>query len=156
MAGTSPPPAASSPSLVLALRHILDRLAVEDSFSPTQQPPYKQLGLPGKRTPELQALEVSLHALVGRIQDLEAQRYSSDVTPTPSNHSLTSIEEDDGVLGAVCDSCGHRLENVPLTPEETPPVVDSDGPHVPRRIPSSTNPQRYCVVVAKRLTGLCV
>jgi len=44
----------------------------------------------------------------------------------------------------VCDTCGHRLENGPLTPDETPPVVDNEVPHVHTRIPSSANTS--CVV----------
>lgn len=136
----SPPVAADAapPSLEIVLRQILEKLAADDSFFPTAVDG-PDLRLPGKRTPELQALEGALHGLVARVQDLEARHSSSspvDVTPVPKQ--LQSIKENENGVQTVCRTCGHRLDNVPLTPEETPPMaVDTTGPHVPRRIPSS-------------------
>jgi len=147
--GTSPPTPATTtpqPSLEVALCYILDSLANnDDSFFPTAVNP-TDLKLPGKRTTQLQALEGALRGLVTRVQDLETRHSSSsssssspiDMTPTPKQ--LATIKQDErrlSVNGKVCDTCGHRLENGPLTPDETPPVVDNGVSHVPKRIPSS-------------------
>jgi len=149
--GASPPTTVRpgpQPSLEVALRHILDNLANNDDSFPTALNS-TELKLPGKRTPELRALENAIWVLIGRIKELETRHSSSssssssspiDVMPSPKQ--LARIKQEERKLCGnrpVCDTCGHRLENGPLTPDETPPVVDNGVPHVHTRIPSSAN-----------------
>ena len=106
-------------SLSLAIRDILDKIGSEDSFFPTETPDFR---LPGISTPESAALEDSLRSLVGRFQELEQKAIHS----TPVVKRVQSVKDDKTRQG-VCSSCGHRLNSFgsPLTPEETPPRVDS-------------------------------
>lgn len=122
---------ATAASLPLAIREILDKISSEDSFFPTETP---DINLPGPSTPESRALEESIRNLVARFQDLEQKSLSPPVDARPLTKQVQNVKEagkDENKKAGVCMSCGHRLETVPLTPEETP-VVDMSGPCAPR------------------------
>lgn len=133
----------SSSSLCLAIQQILDKIGSDDSFFPTETP---DVSLPGPSTPEFQALESSIRRLVTRFKGLEQNTiHSSPPLPTqdvrpPVTKRLQNVKEEKN--GGVCVSCGHRLDIVPLTPEETPPVVDTGEPYVLRGGGASEIPLR--------------
>ena len=117
--------AAMSP-LPIALCQILDKIGSEDSFFPTETP---NVSLPGPPTPESIALEDSLRRLVARFQDLEQKSIQS---PPPDDRPITkqiqNVKNSAAMENLVCLSCGSRMNAVPLTPEESPALVDSALP----------------------------
>jgi len=109
-------------SLSLAIREILDKIGSEDSFFPTEA---LDVTLLGPSTPESIALEESIRRLVARFQELEQKTIRLqhlDATTRPVTKQLQHIKGKCEVEKHVCLSCGHRLDGVPLTPEEIPPV----------------------------------
>ena len=117
--------AAMSP-LPIALCQILDKIGSEDSFFPTETP---NVSLPGPPTPESIALEDSLRRLVARFQDLEQKSIQS---PPPDDRPITkqiqNVKNSAALEELVCLSCGSRMNAVPLTPEESPALVESTLP----------------------------
>ena len=117
--------AAMSP-LPIALCQILDKIGSEDSFFPTETP---NVSLPGPPTPESIALEDSLRRLVARFQDLEQKSIQS---PPPDDRPITkqiqNVKNSAAMENLVCLSCASRMNAVPLTPEESPALVDSALP----------------------------
>jgi hypothetical protein len=113
-------------SLPLAIRQILDKIGSQDSFFPTEIP---DVTLPGPSTPESIALEESMRSLVARFQELEQKTIHSEPLDTtrPVTKQLRNVKENGEAENHVCLSCGHQLDRVPLTPEESPPV-DTSGP----------------------------
>lgn len=112
-------------SLPFAIRQILDRIGSQDSYFPTETP---DLSLPSPQTPESIALEESLRRLVARFQELEQKTTRSerfDAATQPVTNQLQNVKEDGEVDKHICLSCGHWLDGVPLTPEETLPVDPS-------------------------------
>jgi hypothetical protein len=125
--------------VLLAVREILDKISSEDSFFPTEIP---DITLPGPSTPESRALEKSIRSLVIRYQQLEQKTIQSpqaaDIRPVTKQ--IPNVKENgrcENNKGGVCPSCGSRLDTVPLTPDETPPLVDASGSYVPRLTVSS-------------------
>lgn len=110
----------------VALCQILDKIGSEDSFFPTEIP---DVSLPGPQTPESIALEYSLRKLVARFQDLEQKSIRS---PPPDDRPITkqvqNVKNSTPVEKHVCLSCGNRVNAVPLTPEESPAIVESGLP----------------------------
>ena len=133
-------------SLSLTLRHILDKIGSGDSRSPTESP---DVTLPGPATPESIALEESIRSLVARFRELEHKTIHSEHfdagTTRPVLKQLHNVKEGnnkkDGLERYGCMSCGHPLNGVPLTPDETSPV-DINGRHVPT---SSLFTEERCV-----------
>ena len=117
--------AAMSP-LPIALCQILDKIGSEDSFFPTETP---NVSLPGPPTPESIALEDSLRRLVARFQDLEQKSIQS---PPPDDRPITkqiqNVKNSAAMENLVCLSCGSRMNAVPLTPEESPALVEGTLP----------------------------
>ena len=118
--------AAAVGPLPVALRQILDKIGSEDSFFPTETP---DVSLPGPPTAESLALEDSLRKLVARFQDLEQKSIRA---PPPDERPITkqiqNVKNSASVEKLVCLSCGSRINAVPLTPEETPAMVESGLP----------------------------
>lgn len=112
--------------LPVALCQILDKIGSGDSFFPTETP---DVSLPGPPTPESIALEDSLRKLVARFQDLEQKSIRS---PPPDDRPITkqiqNVKNTAVVEKQVCLSCGSRMNTVPLTPEESPALVESGLP----------------------------
>lgn len=109
---------ATTAALPTTILEIIDKLGSEDSFFPTETP---DLTLPGPPTPESLALENSLRRLVSRFQELEQKSIQSDDRPVTKR--VQSIKDKH-----VCLSCGHRIDVIPLTPEESPAVESARTP----------------------------
>ena len=118
--------AAAMGPLPIALCQILDKIGSGDSFFPTET---SNVSLPGLPTPESIALEDSLRRLVARFQDLEQKSIQS---PPPDDRPITkqiqNVKNSAALEELVCLSCGSRMNAVPLTPEESPALVDSALP----------------------------
>lgn len=133
-------------SLPIAIHQILDKIGSEESFFPTESP---DISLPGPATPGSLALEESIRNLVTRFQQLEHKTIHSERlnarTIRPVLKQLQNVKEGnnkkDGLERYGCMSCGHPLNGVPLTPDETSPV-DINGRHVPT---SSLFTEERCV-----------
>jgi hypothetical protein len=104
----------------LSVCNIIDKIGAEDSFFPTETP---DCTLPGPRTEDTIALEESLRRLVARFQDLEQKAVTTQTVTDPDNRPIPKQVQHikSGETKNVCLSCGHRLD-VPLTPEESPPM----------------------------------
>jgi len=122
-------------SLPLAIREILDKIGSKDSLFLAE---ISDVSLPGPVTSESIALEESIRSVVARFQELELKTIRSERldarTTRPVLKQLQNVKEgnnkEDGVEKYLCVSCGHRLDGVPLTPDDTPPV-DINGTFVP-------------------------
>jgi len=112
--------------LPIALCQILDKIGSEDSFFPNET---LNVSLPGPSTPESIALEDSLRKLVARFQDLEQKSIQS---PPPDDRPITkqiqNVKNNAVMEKLVCLSCGSRMNGVPLTPEDSPALVESGLP----------------------------
>ena len=112
--------------LPIALCQILDKIGSEDSFFPNET---LNVSLPGPSTPESIALEDSLRKLVARFQDLEQK---SIQPPPPDDRPITkqiqNVKNNAVMEKLVCLSCGSRMNGVPLTPEDSPALVESGLP----------------------------
>jgi hypothetical protein len=124
-------------SLPLAIKEILDKVGSKDSFFPAET---AEIRLPLPSTPESLALETSIRNLVIRFQELEQKSIHSSPPPQsptdarPVTKLLQNVKEngkEENKKGA-CVLCGHRLDIGPLTPDETPPVVDATESYVPQ------------------------
>jgi hypothetical protein len=117
-------------SLSLVIRQILDKIGPQNSFFPTET---LDITLPGTSTPESISLEECIRSLVARLEELEQETIYSeglDAATRSVPKQLRNVNNGD-VKKHVCLYCGHRLDGVPLTPEETP-VVDKSGLFVPK------------------------
>jgi len=123
-------------TLLLSIKEILDKIGSEDLFFPTETPAIR---LPLPSTPESLALETSIRNLVIRFQELEKKSIRSPPPSSPKDarpvtNRLQNVKENgkEENKKGVCESCGHRLDIVPLTPDETPPVVNGTESYVPQ------------------------
>lgn len=135
--------------IAIAIRQILDKIESEDSFNvPTKSP---DVSLPGAATPGSVALEESIRSLVARFQELEHKTIHSEHldarTSRPVLKKLQNVKEGnskkDRIKEYVCMSCGFRLDNFPLTPDETSPV-DINGTYVPKSGLFTVNSGKVC------------
>jgi hypothetical protein len=127
--------------LPIAILKIIDKLGSEDSFFPTETP---DVTLPGPPTPESLALEDSLRKLVARFQELEQKAFPSTGDNRPVTKRVQSIKDKH-----VCLSCGHRIDPVPLTPEESPAI---DATAITSIVSSGLN-HFYCADVDSTFNG---
>jgi hypothetical protein len=142
---TAPGMATTASPLPIAILKIIDKLGSEDSFFPTETP---DVTLPGPPTPESLALEDSLRKLVARFQELEQKSISSSTSDNrPVTKRVQSIKDKH-----VCLSCGHRIDSVPLTPEEGP-AIDATATATPKSIVSSGLNHFYCADIDSTFNG---
>jgi HAMP domain-containing protein len=131
--------------LPIAILKIIDKLGSEDSFFPTETP---DVTLPGPPTPESLALEDSLRKLVARFQELEQKSISSSTSDIrPVTKRVQTIKDKH-----VCLSCGHRIDPVPLTPEESP-AIDATLTSNAKNIVSSGLNQFYSADIDSPFNG---
>ena len=110
---------ATSPSVPLAISHLLDKMASTPAEDSSLYDPVNISSLlPGISSHESLALENSLRKLVSKMRRLEEP--PSYRPPLVSGKPLTQDLYD----VHVCSNCGNRLRNVPLTPDDTPTTGD--------------------------------
>src|SRR5947207_9945672 len=103
----------------LVVRDILDKVGVDDSsFSNGTL----NISLPGPKTAESIELEDSIRRLIDRVQRLQP---NSATDRPPISKKASDIKN--GGYPHKCLSCGHALD-FPLTPDESSPVAESNGP----------------------------
>lgn len=127
----------TSPSLPSVIREILDRIGSEDLCSLTET---HSLSLPGPATAESIALEHSLRSLIARFQNLERRSiHACQVNNRLVSKQQQNLKETSDKYEKVlmCSACGHLLDLLPSTPEETPTSY-SIAPHIPMRIAMSS------------------
>ena len=113
-----------------AVCKVLDRLGSDDSTFNTE------ISLPDPATPDMRALENCLRNLASRFQSL--QRKAENANQPPVAPQLMHIEEPK----YVCSTCGHRLDT-PLTPDETPVLLNGKAGPLPKRLDSSCSELDY-------------
>jgi hypothetical protein len=127
----------TSPSLLSAVRDILDQIGPDDSFFPTE---IHSFSLPGPATSESIALEHSLRNLISRFQKLEQPSIHTSLVNNrrvPKKLQDGRDTDDKPDKEHVCSSCGHPLDSIPSTPEEVPPSY-SNAPHGAKRVATSS------------------
>jgi len=135
--------AATSPSVPLAISHLLDKLA--SSTTAEDSSFYDPVGLssllPGISSHESLALENSIRKLVSKMKRLEEP--PSYRPPIVGGEPLPHDLYDDHV----CSNCGNRIQNVPLTPEETPTTGDTPQAKISKsRFPTVASHYLECEV----------
>jgi hypothetical protein len=97
-------------SLPLVISNILDKIGSENESA-------FDFTLPDPQTQDSLILQQSLRSLISRIHN------------TPPIPKAVEVVKEPGT----CATCGHRINNVPLTPEETPPIGDVTA-YVPKTL----------------------